>query len=188
MTNSFFKNYRLDLLIIFSWFILFSANHFLLESVKYNDYISLIFLPAGIRIMFATIFRGDAWRGLFFGSLLTGFVYLESLSAIDIVIFSILSTLSPLLAVLIINFFSSYGKRCELLTFKHTIFIALTYAIFCSVFHNLYIFLQEKNLEAFILDTGLMFIGDITGALIFLHVLALFRIKIVKFLLTYHTK
>ena len=184
--NHFLENYRLHLFIILSWLALYSFNFFVLAPLTYKTHISFIFFPAGLRIAFATIFRMEAAIGLFLGSLLTGFIFLENIYRNDVFIFAFLSTFSPIAAVYSVNFFINIGSKCEYLTLKTAIAISIIYSGYCAFFHNFYIY-KKYNISdiEFIQDTIAMFIGDLTGGFIFLIILASQKNKIINYLIKF---
>lgn len=177
-----YKNLKLHLFIAISWFLLYSINFYLLAPLEYKTHITFIFLPAGFRIAAATIFRMEAAIGLFLGSLLTGYFYIKGEYRDDIVIFSVISTLTPIAAVYSVNLFKNIGKQCEHLTFNTAIAIAIIYAFYCAFFHNFYLY-QKYSLTTidFSTDFIAMFVGDLSGAFIFLAVLASQRKRIIHY-------
>ena len=181
-----YKNYRLHLVIAFSWLFLYTFNYYLLAPLEYKSYISFIFLPAGLRIAFATIFRLEATIGLFLGSLLTGWFFLEGQYRSEILVFSLLSTFSPIAAVYTVAFFTNIGKQCEKLTINSAIAISVLYASYCAFFHNFYVFIKyDLSHQEFLTDFTAMFLGDLSGAFIFLTILASQRKKIINYFLSY---
>lgn len=177
-----YKNLKLHLFIAISWFLVYSFNFYLLAPLEYKTHISFIFLPAGLKIAAATIFRIEAAIGLFLGSLLTGYLYIKGEYRHDIVIFSVLNTLSPIAAVYSINLFKNIGKQCEHLTFNTAIAIAIIYSFYSAFFHTFYLY-EKYSLTAieFTQDFIAMFVGDLSGAIIFLTVLASQRKRIIHY-------
>jgi len=182
-----YKNYRIHLIIAISWLILFTFNYYLLAPLAYKSHINFIFLPAGLRIAFATIFRLEATIGLFIGSLLTGYFFLEDQYQSNILVFALLSTFSPIAAVYTVELFNNIGKQCEYLTIYSAIAISVVYASYCSFFHNFYVFIKYDLIyQEFLIDFAAMFFGDLSGAFIFLSILAILRKKIVNFFMNYN--
>ena len=186
MTVLNYKNYRLHLVIAISWLVLYTFNYYVFAPLEYKSHISFIFLPAGLRIAFATIFRIEATIGLFLGSLLTGYLFLEGQYRSDMLVFALLSTFSPIAAVYTVNLFTNIGKQCQNLTIYSATAISIVYASYCAFFHNFYVFIKyDLSLEEFLADFSAMFFGDLSGAFIFLTILAMLRKKIIKYFLNY---
>jgi len=182
-----YKNYRLHLVIAISWLILYTLNYYLLAPLEYKSHISFIFLPAGLRIAFATIFRLEAAIGLFLGSLLTGYFFLEGQYRSELLVFAMLSTFSPIAAVYTVNLFTNIGKQCENLTIYSAMAISVVYASYCAFFHNFYVFLKyDLSYQEFLTDFLAMFFGDLSGAFIFLTILAMLRAKIINFFMSFN--
>ena len=177
------KQYKLHLTIIIAWLVMYAVNYAVFNPLIYKSYISFIFLPAGIRIIFATIYCKEAWIGLFLGALITGFLFLESSLQPYVLLFSAISATSPILAVYSINAVTPLGGQLEYLDIKKVIAISIIYGIYCGVFHNLAAFyLFDLSLQTFITDSFAMFIGDMTGSFILLTILANQRHRILQFL------
>ena len=181
-----YKNYRLHLVIAISWLILYTFNYYVLAPLEYKSHISFIFLPAGLRIAFATIFRLEATIGLFLGSLLTGYFFLEGQYRSELLVFAMLSTFSPIAAVYTVNLFTNIGKQCENLTIYSAMAISIVYGSYCAFFHNFYVFIKyDLSHQEFLTDFLTMFFGDLSGAFIFLTILASQRQKIIKYFMDY---
>jgi len=178
-----FKQYKLHLTIIVAWFLMYVFNYTVFKPLIYKSHISFIFLPAGIRIIFATIYRKKAWIGLFLGAIITGFFFFESNLHPYVLLFSAISATSPILAVYSVNAVTPLGGQLEYLDIKKVIAISIMYGIYCGIFHNLATFyLFDLSLQTFISDSFAMFIGHITGSFILLTILASQRHRILQFL------
>ena len=177
------KQYKLHLTIIIAWLVMYAFNYAIFNPLIYKSHISFIFLPAGIRIIFATIYRKEAWIGLFLGAIITGFLFLESNLQPYVLLFSAMSATSPILAVYSVNAVTPLGGQLEYLDIKKVIAISVMYGIYCGIFHNLTTFyLFGLSLQTFITDSFAMFIGDMTGSFILLTILASQRHRILQFL------
>ena len=177
------KQYKLHLIIIIAWWAMYIFNQTVFNPLIYKSHISFIFLPAGIRILFATIYLKQAWIGLFLGALITGFLFLDSDLQSYVLLFSAISATSPILAVYSVNALTPLGGQLEYLDIKKVVAISITYGIYCGVLHNLATFyLFDLSLQTFITDSFAMFIGDMTGSFILLTILASQRHRILHFL------
>ena len=177
-----FKSYKLHLTIILLWIIVYSFNQVILSPLMYKSHISFVFIPAGIRIVFATLYRSQAFLGLFFGACITGYFFLEPALQPYLVFFSLLSALTPIFAVVTVNHFFPMGDQLQNLDLKIVFGIAALYGLYCAFFHNLFTwYLFHHSFYEFFSDVLAMFIGDMSGSLIFLFILASQRHRILDF-------
>jgi len=176
MNQFILRNLKLAPYIAATWVVFFSLNYLITLIAPYKSHIALIFLPAGIKIIFACIHRQEAFFGLLIGSLITGYLFLGDVAQTYILAFAFMSALSPILSVYLVDKFMPLGMRLSLLTFNKIILIALAYAFICSFLHNTFLLtLNEINFYQYQQDSIAMFIGDLTGSLIFLGLLSYFR-------------
>lgn len=176
MNQFILRNLKLAPYIAATWVAFFSLNYLITQIAPYKSHIALIFLPAGIKIVFACIHGKEAFFGLLIGSLITGYLFLEDVAQTHILAFAFMSALTPIFSVYLIDKFLPLGIKLSLLTFNKVILIALTYALICSFFHNTFLLaLNEINFYQYQQDSIAMFIGDMTGSLIFLGLLSYFR-------------
>ena len=176
MNQFFSKSLKLTPYITATWVAFFSLNYLITLIAPYKSHIALIFLPAGIKIVFACIHRKEAFFGLLIGSLITGYLFLEDVAQTHTIAFAFISALSPILTVYLVDKFMPLGTKLSFLTFDKVILIAFTYAFICSFFHNTFLLaLNEINFYQYQQDSIAMFIGDMTGSLISLGLLSCFR-------------
>jgi len=172
---------ELQLLIIVGWIAFFSLNEALTSLLPYKDYIALIFLPAGFQIVLACLLRWQCFLGLFIGSIITGLIYLNESNNHHLWIFSFFSAFIPIIVVLVIDYLCNLGFELSEINLQKIILIAVLYALLSSLMHNSYLlWLGEISLIEYQQDSLAMFIGDITGALIFLTVLSCYRVPLIK--------
>jgi hypothetical protein len=179
--KAFQKELNIQLIIILGWIIFFGLNHLINLIAPYKDYISLIFIPAGYKVVIYCLLKWRAFIGIFFGSILTGYYFLDNNSTHHIYTFAFLSALTPMIAIYIINLLSKLGDKLEFLTLSKVMLISFLYALISSFAHNT--FLLSINKVTFIQyhqDSIAMFIGDILGAMIFLSLLSYFRKELIK--------
>jgi hypothetical protein len=78
--------------------------------------------------------------------------------------------------VIIIDYFCKLGFKLSEINLQKIILIAALYALICSALHNTYLLgLGEISFIEFKQDSLAMFIGDITGAMLFLSILSYYR-------------
>lgn len=178
-----FKQYKLHFVIILTWLVIYALNYSVFHPMIYKFNISFIFLPAGIHIIFATLYREQAWLGLFLGAVITGFIFFDTELQPYVFLFSLISASCPILAVLTVNAFTSIGTHLEFLNIKKVIAISILNGIYCLLIHNLTTFyLFNLSWQVFVADSFVMFIGEITGSFILLTLLASQRERILKLL------
>jgi hypothetical protein len=181
MSKVFLKFLELQIFITLGWCFFFSLNETLNLIGPYKDYISLLFLPAGYKIVLACLLKWQCFLGLFIGSIITGFTYLDNNLTQHIWFFSLFSAFSPILTVTIIDYFFNLGLKLSKINLQKMILIAALYAFICTALHNTYLLiLGEISLIEYQQDSLAMFIGDITGAMLFLSILSYYRFPLIK--------
>ena len=179
--RTFQKELNIQLIIILGWVFFFSLNNFINLIAPYKDYISLIFIPAGFKVVIYCLLKWRAFIGIFFGSILTGYYYLDDNHIQHLYIFAFLSALSPIIAINIVNLLTKLGEKLEFLTLSKVMLISFLYALISSFAHNTFLLsINEVNFIQYQQDSIAMFIGDLLGAMIFLSLLSYFRKKLIK--------
>lgn len=173
---------KLQIIIIFLWVILYSINHSFDNLLGHVSYISYIFIPAGLKIMFACLYGYRIFLGFFIGAILTGLLYLDNDSLKYLYIFSFFAAAIPVITVYLVNIISPIGLKLEYLNLNKILFIGFLCAFLSSVFHNTYLLtIDVISLDQYIEDALVMFTGDLIGCLIFLSILTFFKKKIISF-------
>ena len=179
--KSFQKELNIQLIIILGWVFFFGLNHIINLIAPYKDYISLIFIPAGFKIVIYCLLKWRAFIGIFIGSILTGHYYLDDNHTHHIYTFAFLSALSPVIAIYIVNLLSKLGEKLEFLTLSKVMLISFLYALISSFAHNTFLLsIHEVNFIQYQQDSIAMFIGDLLGAMIFLSFLSYFRKELIN--------
>ena len=175
------KEVNIQFVVILGWVFFFGLNHIINLIAPYKDYISLIFIPAGFKIVIYCLLKWRAFIGIFIGSILTGHYYLDDNLIHHIYIFAFLSALSPIIAIYIVNLISKFGDNLEFLTLSKVMLISFLYALISSFSHNTFLLgMNEVNFIEYHQDSLAMFIGDFLGAMIFLSLLSYFRKALIK--------
>tara|TARA_B100001142_G_C14254641_1_gene624615 strand:+ start:587 stop:1150 length:564 start_codon:yes stop_codon:yes gene_type:complete len=177
------KNYvKLQIIIIFLWVILYSLNHSFDDLFGHVSYISYIFIPAGLKIMFACLYGYRIFLGFFIGAILTGLLYLDNDSLKYLYIFSFFAAAIPVITVYLVNMISPIGGKLEYLNLNKVLLIAFLYALLSSFFHNTYLLtIDAISIHQYKMDSLVMFTGDLIGCLIFLSTLSYFKKSFVSF-------
>ena len=182
MSKDLLKFLELQIFIALGWCFFFSINEALNLIGPYKDYISLIFLPAGFKIVLACLLRWQCFLGLFIGAKITGLVYLNYDITQYLWFFSLFSAFSPIVSVIIVDYFFNFGFKLSEINLQKIILIAALYAFISSAMHNTYLFGHgEISFIEFQQDSLAMFIGDITGVMLFLSILSYYRNPLIKF-------
>ena len=181
MNKDVLKFLELQLLIGLGWFVVFSLSEALNLIGPYKDYISLLFLPAGFIIVLACLLRWQCFLGLFIGANITGLIYLDNDLTKHLWFFSLFPAFSPILTVIIVDYFFNFGLKLSQINLQKIILIAALYALISSALHNTYLFgLGEISFIEFKQDSLAMFIGGISGAMLFLSILSYYRNPLIK--------
>lgn len=168
-----FQDLIFTLGIAIIWVLLYYGNHTLFRFTEVTSITNLIFIPSGYKIIVATVFRWRGWVGLFIGSLMTGYLFLDTFSSIDIVVFSFLSATLPLLALKLTEYCIPLKHDLSNLDIKHILLLGFSYGTMNGLFHISYryhvLFLRDayKIHEIFS-----MMVGDVLGILITMLIIA----------------
>ena len=181
MKKIFYNAVKLQVIIVLTWIFFFSLNHFISFISPYKNYIALIFIPAGFKIVIACLLRWHCFPGLFIGSMITGLIYLDKSMHDHLWIFSLFSAFSPIVTINIVDNFLSLGYKLKEINLQKIILIAVLYGLVFSALHNTYLFwIEEISFIEFQQDSLAMFIGDFTGAMLFLSILSYYRENLIK--------
>jgi len=154
--------------VALAWVMLYKLNTIAFSRLSVTNFISWIFVPAGLRLLAVLLFnRTAAIAGLFIGALITGFSLQVEL--IDWIIISTISATSPYLAIEVANYFLPINcKVCEL-SLGQILTMCLSLAIYNAVLHNVYFYLFQFT-HQFWLNTFEMFTGDFIGAFVVVYI------------------
>ena len=143
----------------------FIFNDFFFRSFGLSDYVSLLFIPSGIRIFFALVFDIYGVVGILLGSLLVSLFYLNQ------------SELTVVATTACVAAGAAWFARWASLTllkldinlanikFMELLQVSIIFSAISSISHQI-LFIQLGMSEDFILGTLSMFAGDVTGALL----------------------
>lgn len=167
------KNGLLTGAIALLWLIFYSANHELFKFAEISSWISLIFIPSGFKIAAVAIFRSRALLGLFIGSLMTGFFFLNDFLFVDLAVFSLFSSTLPYVALKITEMFFFIKPCLSNLSLRHVLSLGVIYGLLNGMFHVGYryhaLFIRDVHkLHEFLS----MMVGDILGILIFMYLVS----------------
>jgi hypothetical protein len=130
--------------------------------------INWIFLPSGVRLLSTLLVGFDGFVGLLVGGLLMDFFYWFPHDPVRAIAGAVLGSLAPYLVYRLA--LERYDLKASLtnLTPKRLLILAVAYSVANPFLHHIWFALQgntENIGESFIM----MFVGDLTGALIMLY-------------------
>ncbi|NPT61432.1 hypothetical protein [Paraburkholderia elongata] len=130
--------------------------------------INWIFLPSGVRLLSTLLVGSDGFVGLLVGGLLMDFFYWFPHDPVRAIAGAILGSLAPYLVYRLA--LERYDLKASLtnLTPKRLLVLAVAYSVANPLLHHIWFALQgnTQNIgESFVM----MFVGDLTGALIMLY-------------------
>jgi len=184
----FFFHLRLMIFISLSWIILFSFNKFLFEVFEFTSYANVIFIPAGLQLCFAFIYKINAFLGLLVGALITGVLIGDpQINTSKLIFISLIAASTPILSVYLSDLMLKYGQLLKDITFFKIIITSIIFASISTLFHNVYFVFQGLIFKEQLFESiYIFFLGDIIGTLIFLTFIFNFQIPIKKFIAKYN--
>jgi len=176
-------NYRLIpvLTVAIAWVLIYKLNDVVFQVLEVSSLITLIFLPAGIRLISILLLHYNAVIGLFIGALITN-IHPE-ISLENIFIISLISAVNPYIAYISSNALLNVKPTLQALTSKHLLLMSFIYALFNAVSHNIYFYFSAIT-DEFLMNTLMMFTGDLIGTILVLYLFSvlykLFRKHVLK--------
>ncbi|MEW9584168.1 hypothetical protein [Paraburkholderia sp. DGU8] len=130
--------------------------------------INWIFLPSGVRLLSTLLVGFDGFVGLLVGGLLMDFFYWFPHDPVRAIAGAILGSLAPYLVYRLA--LERYDLKASLtnLTPKRLLVLAVAYSVANPMLHHIWFALQG-NTHDLVQSFFMMFVGDLTGALIMLY-------------------
>ena len=153
------------------WIGLFEANAYIAEALVVNDYVSWFFLPAAIRVLSVLLAGYAGVFGLFVGALLTNML-IDSVNSIDALALSLISALSPLVAVEVLCRCFALSNTLAGLRWGQLISFAVVGAV-CNVTATQLYFSYNNHPGGVGGSWVPMILGDLIGAFVFLYAASL---------------
>jgi len=150
--------------ITLAWVCLFKLNTLIFSYFEKTQFVSWIFLPAGVRLLSVLLFEEYAVMGLFIGSLITSATLGSDLS--QCLVISLISALNPYFAVYLSKRLLGIDNLLTQLNAKALIVTALFSASFNCLSHYLYFVFGPLNFTWENCST--MFFGDLLGIFLIL--------------------
>jgi len=162
--------------VALAWVFLYKLNNIVFSRLAITNFISWVFVPAGLRLLAVLLFnRLAAIAGLFIGAIVTGLSLQIGLT--DLIVISAISATSPYLAIEVANHFLPLNHNVYELNLAQVLTMCTCLAIYNSVLHNVYFFLFEFTHQFWANALG-MFTGDFIGAFLVVY---LFLVIVKKF-------
>ena len=151
----------IDIAFISAWLLTFYININLPKILAVNEFIALMFLPAGIKFICAYLLEARSIPVIFIGCMITNFLFNNNPIMFDVIISLTCST--PMYATIyIVRKYIDNIRRLDTI-----ILITFLYSILSSILHNIIFYLNTINVEPAGLLT--MFIGDLLEVLTIIY-------------------
>ena len=149
------------------YWLLYQLNGWIFTNFEVSKSISWIFLPAAIRVFAVLLFGWEGVAGLLFGSIVMAFPW-HGDASVNSCIVSVLSSLSPMIAVTSGAYLMKTKSDLHGLGAKQLFVFALLGALFNSVIQNMY-FQLSGTAKSWLTGLVPMFVGDFIGTMIVLY-------------------
>ncbi|WP_028220862.1 hypothetical protein [Paraburkholderia oxyphila] len=145
-------------------------NQLVFADTSFVRGVNWIYLPSGIRLLSTLLVGVDGFIGLLVGGLLMDFLYWFPHDPVRAIAGAIFGSLAPYLVYRLA--LERYNLRASLtnLTPKRLLILAVAYSIANPLLHHIWFALQGDT-HNFIESFVMMFVGDLSGALIMLYVI-----------------
>lgn len=150
--------------VAISWVILFKLNIWLFSFVEQTQFINVVFMPAGVRLISVLMFEELAVIGLFIGAIITSPMLSFNITAS--LALSMVSALNPYIAVHLTRRILKIDRLLNKLRAKELAIMGLFSALFNCMSHHYYF--QLTGMDNSWSSFSLMFAGDLLGIIILL--------------------
>lgn len=171
--NLFFNNAKNSLLCVggvaIAWLFFFKLNIFIFSFLEQSQFVNLVFMPAGVRLVSVLLFNELGVVGLFVGALITSPIVGTNLK--EALVISLISSLNPYLAVLVTKRLLHVDNLLKKLHAKELMIMGGFSALFNCISHHFYFGLSDLHMSwgSFIN----MFMGDLLGITLMLFLFSL---------------
>jgi hypothetical protein len=150
------------------WVALFILNDWLFDRFTASQYINWIFLPAALRMLAVLLIGWVGALGIFVGSLVTGSIFMSA-QGWDMVLLALISSVAPLLALVLAALFLGLHKNLAGLRAHQLLGLSVLCAGLGAGLHNIH-FAWTGYISS--LGDGFwpMFVGDLVGTAIVLYI------------------
>lgn len=155
---------NLTLLIALSWTLLFVGNHYLFQHFYITPYATLIFIPAGLRLMYSIIYREQSILGLLLGAVITSVIFHET-SLLHLLFLPLASSVEPFLALILVEKIQGHRISFQWMSLQTVLVLSLMYAFLCPLAHITILALhQHQSWRDYASQFLAMVLGDFLGA------------------------
>lgn len=151
------------------FFAFFQFNHWLFSGLEYRHGVNWVFLPAGFRVILVLIMGLPGALGIVLG---TWFIDRELISGASmslVFLNGMVSGLTPLLMLKVLNKWHGMGPQLQLLTAPQLLNMTLIFSAASALAHHLaWLLVGNSDINIWV-DIWPMFIGDATGTVLMLY-------------------
>jgi hypothetical protein len=156
-----------------SYCVIFIFNDLIFDKFYVGQYVSLVFLPSGLRVLISMVFESSGAIGLALGSLLVSIFYIHEPSTAYIVGNAAASGVGALAARELCVRILDLDVYLHQITLKQIMWASIIFSVINSLLHQSIFYFLEKS-DNFFLNSGKMLVGELSGAFIFLMLIRLF--------------
>ena len=153
--------------------VIFISNDFIFDKFHVDQYVSLVFLPSGARVLISMVFDTSGAIGLALGSLLVSIFYIHEPSSAVIIGNAVASGIGAFVARELCVRTLDLDVYLHQITLKQIMYASIIFSVINTLLHQSIFYFLEKS-DDFFLKSGQMLIGDLSGAFIFLMLIRLF--------------
>jgi hypothetical protein len=157
--------------IAFIWIVTYRFNQIFLDSFSYSAYANLIFLPAAVKVFAILVARWNGFWGLFIGGLYVNYTNPE-IDFFYAIYLSLTLGLGPLVALYLANYTHEIDTDLKTITPYSLLWFVVLSAILSGIFHGIYLYLAGIDSSGILIQSLVIFVGDILGCLIILIISA----------------
>jgi hypothetical protein len=157
--------YLIILLSALTFALSFIVNDFVFHSFGLSDYVSLIFIPSGVRIFFALVFGVYGVIGIVLGSSLVSLSYLNEANYLVVMSTALVAGGAAWLARVASVKLFELDADLSRITLLQLLQVSIVFSAVSSISHHL-LFLELGMAEDFTTGVMSMFAGDVAGALL----------------------
>ena len=156
------------------YYLIFSINRFVFQSLEFSFGVNWIFIPSGVQLLLVLIAVWQGALGIVLASFIIGLenYYLDSV--VSTFVTALISGFSPLLARKICFDFLGIEKDLLNITRKSILQMSFVFAFISASLHQIWFFYNEKS-EAFTQSLFVMFVGNLLGTILVLGTIRLIQ-------------
>ena len=127
-----------------SYCVIFIFNDFILDKFYVDQYLSLVFLPSGLRVLISMVFESSGAIGLALGSLLLSIFYIHEPSTAVIIGNAVASGVGAFVARELCVRILDLDVYLHQINLKQIMWVSITFSVINSLLHqSIFIFSKE---------------------------------------------